>query len=286
MIIRIPRVVDNQQISRIVLPARRRPREAAAMTEALRPIVAAWIRAAADWPDVALGESRCLIFDTTLPSGEPQWVRMWFEAEAPLLYKTQSGGGRIPFAGPQDAERIAALVADDFVSKRGYRGETPMVATLAHDTRCERHETLDSFTDDEVARAFRAEGFAIEWIMAECGGHRAEPPAFYARKGGTESIIQLMDAVPNCRLYRRVCFDTSLPMPPHEAEEYRRRGELPVEGDARLGISGIHSCIGGVTRTWLLELVRDWDRMFNDPTRGARFGRRPAAGTPASKRVH
>ena len=122
--------------------------------------------------------------------------------------------------------------------------------------------------------------------MAECGAHVVEPPAFYARKRGTESVIQLMDPVDDCRLYRRMRFDTSVPMSPAEAEEYRRRGALPPEGEARMGISGIHTCIGGVTRAWLLELVRDWDQMLSDPGRtGDRFGRRRAA-TPLGKTVH
>ena len=310
MITHVPRVVDKQKIARIILPARCHPRGAAAITDTLRPVVAEWIRAASDWPDLALGETRCLIFDTTLPSGAPGCVRLWFESDTPLLYDTPSGGlrpnaamwardhglllsldgesynGYLAFAGPQDADRIATLVAGILVSMGGYRGLSPIVATIAHTSRCDTQPTLDAFSDDEVARAFRSEGFATEWVMAPCGNHRTDPPAFYARKRGTESVIQMMDEVADFRLYRRMRFDTSVPMPPQEAEEHRRRGELPAEGEARLGISGIHSCIGGVTRTWLLELVRDWDRMFSDPTHGVRFGRRPAAGAPASKTVH
>lgn len=314
----VPRLTGGDEICRTILPARRRPLAPPQLAMKLEPVIAEWITAAADWPDLGLGESRCLTFETTLAPGATFFVRFWSEPHSPLLCEIPSGHAnaalqkwlrpdsatwaercglgirgrrenyRRSFRGdsPLGVATAAAFVVDALVSMIDYQGLTALIAALAHDLRSGFGETLDSFSETEVARVFESEGFAVEWAETE-SGELLDPPMFRCRKAGTESIVNLMDPVPGCRLYQRVRFAADLPMTTAEAEEYRREGQLPPDGEGMVTISGFHAFTGGVRKEWLIERVREWDAALAEHRRELRrSGKRKPKRSSTSETIH
>lgn len=280
--------------------------------------MAEWIAAATDWKDLGLGESRCLVVETDLTADTTFTVRMWSEPHAPLLCEVPSGRqdkrlrsrilsdgaqwaegrgltiggahenyrGTMPINGAIDVATVAVFVVDALISMIGYDGLTPLFATLAHDSRFQWHDTLDSFSETEVERAFRFAGFTIQWAQTE-SGELVDPPEFLGRKAGTDSLITLMDPVPGMRLYRRVRFAADLPLSDEEAAEHRRRDDLPPDVMSLVTISAIHAFSGGVTKAWLLERVREWDLALREHRRNLRRQRKRKAATPVmSETIH
>lgn len=315
---RIPRVSGGDQISRVILPARRRPLDPTALKRKLEPVMAEWIAAATDWKDLGLGESRCLVVETDLTPDTTFSVRMWSEPQAPLLCEVPSGRqdkrlrqrmlgdgaqwvedrgltisgvhenyrGTLPIKGAIDVATVAVFVVDALILMIGYDGSTPLFATLAHDSRHQWNDTLDSFSETEVERAFRSAGFTIHWAQTDAG-EPVDPPEFLGRKAGTDSLISLMDPVPGLRLYRRVRFAADLPLSDEDAAEYRRRDDLPPDAVGIVTISAIHAFSGGVTKGWLLERVREWDQALREHRREARRQRkRKAATRVTSETIH
>ncbi len=280
--------------------------------------MAEWIAAATDWKDLGLGESRCLVIETPLTADTTFSVRMWSEPHAPLLCEVPSGRqdkrlrlrmlsdgapwaegrgftisgahenyrGTMPMTGPIDVATVAVFVVDALISMIGYEGLTPLFALLAHDSRFQWHDTLDSFSETEVERAFRLAGFTIHWTHTETG-ELVDPPEFFCRKAGTDSVINLMDPVPGMRLYRRVRFAADLPLSDEDAAEHGRRDDLPPDAIAVVTISAIHAFSGGVTKAWLLERVREWDLALREHRRDVRRQRKRKAATHVtSETIH
>ena len=314
---RVPCVSGGDQISRMILPARRRPLDSPAMKRKLEPVMAEWIAAAIDWKDLGLGESRCLVVQTPLAADTTFSLRMWSEPHAPLLCEVPSGRqdkrlrqrmlndgarwaegrglticgahenyrGTMPVMGAIDVATVAVFVVDALISMIGYEGLTPLFATLAHDSRFQWHDTLDSFSETEVERAFRSAGFTVQWTHTETG-ELLDPPEFFCRKAGTDSVINLMDPVPGMRLYQRVRFAADLPLTDEEAAQHRR-DDLPPDATAMVTISAIHAFSGGVTKAWLLERVREWDQALREHRREVRRQRKRKPAPPVrSETIH
>ena len=312
----IPRVQHGEEISRTILPARRRPLAADDLVRKLEPVMADWVAAAADWDGLGLGESRCLVFETDLADGVTFFVRFWSEPMAPLLCEVASGRGdnalaarllpgahqwmeaggfaiqgerqnyrgHVPIETADGIASAAAFAASALIAVAGYQGLTPLYAMLAHDSRALWQDTLDSFTEEEVARVFAAAGFRISWTDPE-----ALEPVFNCRKAGTESTIRLLDPAPGTRLYRRVHFSADLPMIHAVADICRKEGKEVSANDTMVSISGFHAFTGGVTREWLVERVHEWDRALAEHRRELRRERkdkskRPA--TPTTETIH
>ena len=312
----IRRVRHGEEISRVILPARRRPLAPQALAAKLEPLVADWLAAVSDWEGLGLGESRCLVFETDIGPDVTFFVRFWSEAKAPLLCEVPSGRedaalaaflpadaeawmeargfaihgerqnyrGHIPTDNPEDVAAAAAFAVATLVAMVGYQGLTPLWALLAHDTRAQLHYTLDSFTEEEVARVFMAEGFRVTWIDPE-----AVEPVFLCRKSGTDSLVRLMDQAPGTRLYRRVHFSAELPVNDAAVRIAVEQGDSPEPGDSMVSISGFHAFTGGVTLDWLSERVREWDRALAEhrrEMRRARKDKRRGPAAPPSETIH
>ena len=163
----VPRVVNGTVITRTILRARRRPKSYPTLVRRVEPAVLEWINCATDWPDVSVGEARVLIFETPLPNGATFFVRLWSEPRMPLLCEIPSGiqddalrgaltgmarwrpqqagmtiegsaqnfFSRIPIDSELLKGAAAAFVLEMFVDCIGYKGPTPLVATLAHGDR-------------------------------------------------------------------------------------------------------------------------------------------------------
>ena len=301
-----------------ILERRLRPLAPPALAKRLEAVIAEWIRAATTWEGLALGESRCLIFDTTLADGVTFSIRFWSEPGAPLLCELPSGkqepalatffrpdalqwvernGFRIrgqcenyrrsfPTAMEQEIAAAAWFVVDALVSMIDYQGSTRLVAALAHDYRWRALIALESFSESEIARAFHFAGFRIAWIVDE-SGDIVDPPAFRCLKGGTESLIEMIDPLPGMRLYARVRFSADLEMTESEAEEHRRDGTISPNEPAVFTISAIHAFTGGVTEEWLRSRVREWDDALAEQRRALRRERkRPRRPAPPSETIH
>jgi hypothetical protein len=314
---RVPRINGGDQISRMILPARRRPLDPAALKRKLEPVMAEWIAAAADWKDLGLGESRCLVVQTPLTADTTFCVRMWSEPHAALLCEVPSGRqdkklrqrmlndaarwaedrgltitgkqenyrGTMPTVGAIDIATAAVFVVDALIAIIGYEGLTPLFATLAHDSRFQWHDTLDSFSETEVERVFRSAGFTVDWTRTETGD-LVDPPEFFCRKAGTDSVINLMDPVPGMRLYQRVRFAADLPLSDEEAALHRRE-DLPPDAVGMVTISAIHAFSGGVTKAWLVERVREWDEALREHRRDMRRQRKRKPAPPlTSETIH
>src|SRR5688500_18602648 len=164
---RVPRINGGDQISRMILPARRRPLDPTGLKRKLEAVMAEWIAAATDWKDLGLGESRCLVVQTPLAADTTFCVRMWSEPHSRLLCEIPSGRqdkrlrqlmlndgarwaegrglsisgaqenyrGTMPIMGAIDIATVAVFVVDALISIIGYEGLTPLFATLAHDSR-------------------------------------------------------------------------------------------------------------------------------------------------------
>jgi hypothetical protein len=297
----IPRIEQEGEISRVILPARRRPKPYPDLAHRIEPVIADWVRAAADWPELALGQARVLAFETPLPGGTTFFVRFWSEPGAPLVCDVPSGHedsalraaflpsavpwaernkmvidgpahtyrALVPAATELDIETAAAFVLETFIEFIGYAGLTPLVATLAHENRSSWTDTLDSFTEDEVARVFQSFGFRVTPSLS-APDDGIEEPEFVCTKAGIESVIAMMDPAPGSRLYRRVRFDADLPATEKEMERSRKRGQLVTDDMTMVSISGIHAFTGGVTAEWLIERVRDWDKALKEHRREMR----------------
>lgn len=310
----VPLVVDGDCISRIILPARRRPKSYPTLVRKLEPVIAAWIASAVDWPDLGLGQSRMLVFETRLPGGATFFVRFWSEPGAPLLCEAPSGiqddalravlfasaprwaehnhlvisGNAQNYRGQMQVgsklliEATAAIVVDAFVESIGYAGHTALAATLAHSDRRGLASTLDSFTEEEVARVFASFGFDVT-PSASSPNDGIDEPEFICSKDGITTVVAMMDSVPDHRLYRRVRFDADLPITERDVERSQKRGEALTDDMTMVAISGIHAFTGGVTPEWLVERVRDWDTMLHEHRREMPRERKRAArkGSPS-----
>ena len=312
----VPRAGD--EIVRTILERRRRALDPPALAKRLEGVIAEWIRAATTWESLALGESRCLVFDTALAEGVTFSIRFWSEPSAPLLCELPSGrqepalakffrpgaeewveshGFRIrgqfenyrrsvPATTEHEVAAAAALVVDALVSMIDYQGASRLVAALAHDYRWQALIALDSFSESEIARAFHFAGFRIDWIVDE-SGEIVDPPAFHCVKGGTESLIQMIDPLPGTRLYARARFSAELEMTEREADEHRRDGTIPSDAQGMFTISAIHAFTGGVTEAWLRARIREWDEALAEQRRALRRDRkRPSRATPPSETIH
>lgn len=302
-------------ISRVILPARRRPKSYPDLVPRLEPLIAEWITAATDWPDLALGQARVLAFETRLRGGATFFVRFWLEPGALLVCDIPSGhedaalrAALLPSAVPWAAQHhmilggaaqtyrslvaadteleiaaAAAFVLETFVTCIGYAGLTPLVVNLAHENRSSWTDTLDSFSEEEVARVFQSFGFRVTPSLPVPDDGIEDPePEFTCKKAGIETIVAMMDPLPGSRLYRRMRFDADLPATDKEVERSRKRGQLVTDDMTMLSISGIHAFTGGVSPEWLVERVRDWDNALKEHRREIRReGKRRRAAPPA-----
>ena len=311
---KVPLVVGGDCISRVILPARSRPKSHITLAKQLGPVIAAWISSAVEWPDLGLGQSRVLVFETPLPGGATFFVRFWSEPDAPLLCEVPSGiqddalravllgsatgwaerNGLVISGKAQNyrgqmrvgttllIDATAAIVVKAFVESIGYAGHTPLAATLAHHDRRGLTSTVDSFTEEEMARVFASFGFEVTPSHSS-PNDGIDEPEFICSKDEITTVIAMMDPVPDHRLYRRVRFDADLPITELDIERSRRRGEAVTDDMTTVAISGIHAFTGGVTPEWLVERVRDWDNMLQEHRREAprKRSRGPRTGSPS-----
>ena len=307
----VPRVSDGAEIQRTILPRRRRPLTLLELSKRIEPVIADWIAAAAEWPDINLGESKCVTFQTRLPGGGTFFVRFWSEPRSGLLCEIPSGlqdeplreamrssaaawaeqhgmeiqGAAENFRGrfAMDTDRaiavLAELVVEAFVVLVNYQGLTPLVAVLVHDSRADKTHTLDSFSEEEVARVFQSLGFRVE-PSAFAYEDGDEDPEFKCWKAGVESVVTMMDPLPGYRLYRRVRFSAELPITNRAALLSLKRGTEVTDDMNMVVISGIHAFNGGVTQAWLVERVAEWDIALAEHRRDMRLDRKAKSAAP------
>ena len=308
----VPRLVGNDYVSRTILPARRRPKLYPDLVPRLEPVIAEWIKSAADWPDLGLGRSRVLTFETPLPGGATFFVRFWSEPRTALLCEVPSGiqdealraalvATAVPWAEQNkmtvsgkarnfrslfpidsafDIEVAAAFVVETLDEFIRYAGQTPLIATLASADRSGWGNTLDSFTEEEVARVFQTFGFQVTPSPSE-PNDGIDEPQFTCRKSGIETVVTMMDPVPGSRLHKRVRFDMDLPATDRELQRSRERGRTVTADMNMVAVSGIHAFTGGVTPEWLVERVRDWDNALKEHRRDMRReGKQKRSATP------
>ena len=313
-----PVVRAGEEVVRTILEARRRPLAPPALAARLEPVIAEWIDAATRWEGLVFGESRCLVFDTRLAKDATFFIRFWSEPGTDLLCEIPSGrrdaalakfflpqaatwaesrGFRIegeldayrrnfPAETGNDIAAVARFVIDALVRMIDYQGTTRIVAALAHDYRWRVTTIHDVFSETEIARAFRLDGFRVEWIV-DGSGEVVDPPAFRCTKHGVDTLVELMNPDPEYRLYGRVRFSTDLAMTSEQAAEHREAGAIPPDVEGMFGISAIHAFTGGVSDEWLLERVREWGFALREQRRALRRDRnRGAKPKTASGTVH
>ena len=270
---------------------------------ALDKIARDWVASACVWGrDWLIGDYRFLVFSIGVAKRTEVYVQFWSEPFERVSWEVSSGkwnppadkwlagqrseriaafgfevGGRaenfqreIAIASPTDAAVVGRTVVDILYAGFDYRGLNDLDVHLMYDSRAEMKPVLTSFTPEDVAKVFTAQGYSL------VGDNQDEDlPVLQVRTRGVMTTVAFADRVPDQHLFQTVAFLTPDVTPPSVAstrtglEQEEPAGQF---GHATVAVSLSFS--GGVTAEWLSQRVIEWTEANRQHHAGARKDKR------------
>lgn len=309
-----PVLARGEEIERVILKGSRKALSRRALHVALEPVLRSWIGAACTWDSPILGDYRFVIFSVAVAPDTEVYVQFWSEPLEPVLWEVSSGhwnpptdewlagrrakriealgftiGGQarnyrreIRITTPAEQAAVAKTVVRILFDAFDYRGSQPLKAHLSYQGRAELQATFDSFTPEDVAKVFAALGYRVE-TPAE---PRESEPVIRCRKRGAWTLVRFDQRVPDQNLFRRAHFSTELDLTAEEHERLRGASDVPADARPVVSLSVTHPFGGGVTSTWLVERINEWEQAASGQRRAVRRALREGARPKELQRVH
>jgi hypothetical protein len=278
----VPELERDEEVAGTLFRGAKQPMTAAELKRTLAPVLAQWIRATCRWDDTAaLGDYRFLVFSIDVAPKVQVYVQFWSEPGSAVACEVSSGKGsaqaekwlagersqRIQALGFElggeaenfqkdvvvrtaaEAARLARTVVDIFHACFDYRGQQPVDAYMAYESRAESRLVYDGFTPEDLLRILAHCGFAASLV-----DDREDAPVIRAVRAGVQTMVTFADRVADEWLFLRAVLTSDGATPPRE---------MALLFD------------GGVTVEWVVRRLEDWEGM----TRPAAA---PRALSPAS----
>jgi len=278
----------GEQVSGVIFKGARRPMTRADLLRAVAPVVAHWVKAACLWDDrAALGDSRFVVFSIDVAPRVEVYVQLWSEPGLPVLWEVSSGkadppaekwlagdrAGRIEALGfvlpgdaenyqkevtvttPAEATRVARAVVDICYACFDYRGQQPLHAFMAFESRADPQLTYDGFTPEDLILLLDACGFTVDAVEES-----DEAPVIRATRRGIETRLVCTDRTGDEVAFRTVVLTAEVETTP----EVARAAAAPVAANTERAVLTVGTTLmfgGGVTADWVLERLREWDAM-------------------------
>lgn len=306
-------VARGQQLERVIWPGGGpRPLNPRELHLAIEETISRWLEAACLWPEPLIGDHRVLVFEVEVQPGTRLRVQFSADPMEWALCEVSSGrrgpGVRPALAAggvkyleesgfaiddegenyqrdvridePADVAPAARDVVDILYQVFGYEGMQPLHAKLTHGTRSRTGDVFDGFTPQDVAKAFLLCGYQAADITDDDTG-----PVIHCRKGGIATVVFLGDRLDENDAYEGIAFHADFDLTGADAEEVTRKLGPPREGQIPVVSLSINYHVGGgVTLTWLLMRIREWDAVTREQHRRTRRSRRRRRARPKTVR--